>query len=403
MKSVAEHLVNCLDAVGPQPALEVLLPDAAGCILAEDVNAPFDLPVADLASCDGYAVMSADLVDASSTSPVFLEVLDDVNAGDLDPTRIVQGSSVHIASGAPIPSGADAVVPIEFTDHGQARVSVRTTVKSGDNVRRRARDVQAGQILLSKGTRLGARQVALLAGVGRHRVQVHPRPRVVVVSIGDELVEPGHISQPGKVFDANGHALSCAVSDAGAATFRVAAVPDERVALRNALEDQLVRADLIITTGGLSYAAGDTVKEVLAPLGSVRFDNVAIAPGRQLGVGHLEDDTPIFCLPGDPVSAQVAFEVFVRPSLRKMQGWGDLYRASVEAKVTSGWTSPIGRREFMRVNLSGNPSEGYIAEVQGEPDELLLSTMASSNALAVVPENVTTINPGDKLVCMLLD
>ena len=403
MKSVAEHLATCLESVGPQQPLEVLLPDAAGCILAEDVNAPFDLPVADLATCDGYAVISSDLAEASSTSAVSLEVLDDVNAGDIDPTRIVQGSSVHIASGAPIPLGSDAVVPIGFTDHGQARVSVRTSVSAGQNVRRKAKDVKAGQILLSKGTRLGARQVALLAGVGRHRVQVHPRTRVVVVSIGDELVEPGHPSQPGKVFDANGHALSCAVSDAGAATFRVAAVPDERVALRNVLEDQLVRADLIVTTGGLSYAAGDTVKDVLAPLGSVRFDNVAITPGRQLGVGHLGDGTPIFCLPGDPVSAQVCFEVFVRPALRKMQGWSDLYRASVEAKVTSGWVSPVGRREFMRVSLTGTPTDGYIAQVQGDPEDLLLSTMASSNALAVVPENVTNINPGDKLICMLLD
>lgn len=403
MKSVAEHLAACLEAVGSQEPLEVLLPDAAGCILAEDVNAPFDLPVADLAGCDGYAVMSADLSDASSTAPVSLEVLDDVHAGDVEPTRIVQGSAVHIASGAPMPLGADAVVPIEFTDHGQARVSVRASVACGENVRKKAKDVQAGQVLLATGTRLGARQVALLAGVGRHRVQVHPRPRVVVVSIGDELVEPGHPGQPGKVFDANGHALSSAVADAGAATFRVAAVPDERVALRNTLEDQLVRADLIITTGGLSYASGDTVKDVLAPLGSLRFDNVAISPGKQLGVGHLQDSTPIFCLPGDPVSAQVCFEVFVRPALRKMQGWSDLYRTSVEAKVTSGWQSPAGRRQFVRVNLKGSPSEGYVAQVQGDPDDLLLSTMASANALAVVPENITEIKAGDKLICMLLD
>jgi molybdopterin molybdotransferase len=250
-------------------------------------------------------------------------------------------------------------------------------------------------------------------------------------------VEPGRRARPGTVFDANGHALSTAVADAGAQTFRVAAVPDERQILRQTIEDQLVRADLIVTTGGISYGSGDTVREVLGALGTVRFDNVAAWPGHILGVGTVGtsasgdrtsgpngeaggtltgggipggasdgsdgEGTPIFCLPGDPVSAQVCFEVYVRPALRHMQGWSVLNRPSVQARVDRSWYSPRGRREFVRVRLSGDPRSGYQAKVMGAPSSLLLSALAESNALAVVPEDVTNVRSGDALRCLVLD
>ncbi|WP_448071035.1 molybdopterin molybdotransferase MoeA [Georgenia yuyongxinii] len=403
MRSVQEHLTACLAAVGPLPPLDVVLPDAVGCILAEDVLAPGDLPVADLAGVDGYAVRAADVADARPENPTLLRVTDEVRAGQADRLRLVARAAVRIASGAPLPGEADAVVPVEQTDFGSAEVAVRTAVAGGENVRRRAEDLRAGAVVLPAGERVGARQVALLAAAGRGRVSVHPRPRVVIVSVGDELVEPGRPAQPGQVYDANGHALATAVQDAGASTFRVAAVPDERRRLRETLEDQLVRADLVITTGGLSYGANDTVKEVLAPLGTVRFDNVAMWPGRQLGVGHIGDGTPIFCLPGDPVAVQVAYETFVRPALRTMAGYAELYRPSVPAAVTTGWYSPHGRREFVRVHLTGTPADGYRAEPTGSPAALLVSALARANAFAVVPEDVTDVRAGDRLHCLLLE
>ncbi|WP_165216484.1 gephyrin-like molybdotransferase Glp [Schaalia sp. ZJ1691] len=409
MRSVADFYQDCIAAVGQQPPLEVQLADAVSCVLAEDVQASFDLPVADLAALDGYAVRSQDLAGARPDAPVSLSVTEEIHAGDVNPAALIAGTAIRIASGAPVPTGADAVVALDFTDHGISTVAVRTQPAVGENIRRKAEDVAEGHIVLRKGTRVGARQVALLAGVGRSHVLVHPRPRVVILSIGDEVVEPGRPARPGTVFDANGHALSTAIADAGAQTFRVAAVPDERNRLRETIEDQLVRADLILTTGGISYGSGDTVREVLGALGTVRFDNVAAWPGHILGVGYVggdregEEGTPIFCLPGDPVSAQVCFEVFVRPALRHMQGWTVLNRPSVRAAVDRSWYSPRGRREFVRVRLVGDPKVGYQARVMGAPASLLLSALADSNALAVVPEETTNVRAGDLLQCLVLD
>ena len=408
MRSVADYYQDCIAAVDQQPPLDVQLADAVSCVLAEDVRAPFNLPVADLAACDGYAVRASDCSRAALDAPVTLPVTEEIRAGVVDPAALVPGTAIRIASGAPVPAGADAVVALEFTDHGVAEVGVRSAPAVGENIRRRAEDVAEGQVVLRSGARVGARQGALLAGVGRSRVLVHPRPRVVVLSIGDELVEPGRTARPGTVFDANGHALSTAITDAGAQTFRVAAVPDERAKLRETIEDQLVRADLVLTTGGISYGSGDTVREVLGSLGTVRFDNVAAWPGHILGVGTVggEDGgtaTPIFCLPGDPVSAQVCFEVFVRPALRHMQGWKSLNRPVVRAAVDRTWYSPRGRREFVRVRLAGDPRSGYQARVMGSPTALLLSALAESNALAVVPEDVTNVRAGDRLQCLVLD
>ena len=409
MRTVAEFYQDCLAAVAQQPPLEVQLGDAVSCVLAEDVEAPFDLPVADLAALDGYAVRSEDLAGARPDALVELAVTEEIRAGDVNPAALVPGTAIRIASGAPMPAGADAVIALDFTDHGLARVKVRTQSAIGENIRRRAEDVEKGEIVLRRGTRVGARQVALLAGVGRSHVIVHPRPRVVILSIGDEIVEPGNRARPGTVFDANGHALSTAIADAGAQTFRVAAVPDERTILRETIEDQLVRADLILTTGGISHGSGDTVREVLSVLGTVRFDNVAAWPGHILGVGTVggEEDgtgaTPIVCLPGDPVSAQVCFEVFVRPALRHMQGWAQLTRPSVRAAVDRSWYSPRGRREFVRVRLVGDPKQGYQAKVMGAPASLLLSALAESNALAIVPEATTNVQAGDVLQCLVLE
>lgn len=410
MRSVADFYQDCLRNADQQAPLDLILLDSVGCVLAEDVVAPVDHPSADLAACDGYAVRVSDVAGASSLIPISLPVVGAVEAGVANSSGLAPRTAVRVASGATLPVGAEAVVALEDTDQGEAEVSLRGAVASGENVRSQGEDMKRAQVVVKAGTRLGPAQIAAIAAVGRERVLVHPRPRVVVVSVGDELLEPGSSPREGHVFDVNGQALVAAASEAGAETFRAAAVPDDRAALRRTIDDQQMRADLIITTGGLSHGSGNTVRDTLGALGTVRFDKVAALPGAILGVGtvRMEGDEdareiPIFCLPGDPVAAQVCFEVYVRPALRKMQGWKKLNRPSVNAATTEALTSPIGIRQFVRVRISGNPSSGYQIRPLGNPSATWLSALASSNALAVIPEDVTAVPKGASLTCMLLD
>lgn len=401
MRSVQQHLGECLAAVGPQPPLEVLLADAAGCVLAEDVVAGADLPATDVADGDGYALHTADIAAARPEEPVTLPVLDDLRADHSHRFRLPRGQAVKIASGAALPTGADVVVPAERTDRGRARVRLHTPAGPGDFVRRQGEDVAAGVTVLGAGQRIGARQMALLAAVGRGRVIVHPRPRIVVISVGDELLDPALPAQPGQVHDANGHALTTALRHAGAATYRVPAVPDEQAALRDTIEDQLVRADLIITTGGLSD--GDHVTSVLSSLGDVGFHTLAMAPGNRFGLGMVGEGTPVMALPGHPAIVQIAFEVFLRPAVLSMSGYSRLYRDTVTAEMSHGWESPPGRRQFVPVRLTGAPGSGYLASPVAAPGSLLLSALAASNALAVVPEDTSRVAAGDELTCMIIE
>ncbi|SPT54226.1 Molybdopterin molybdenumtransferase [Actinomyces bovis] len=397
MRSVAEHLTACLEIAQAADPLDVPLPDAVGCVLAEDVVAAADMPELDLAGQDGYAVCAADVAQLGAGR--YLEVQDAVRAGDVRPVTLVKNAAVLIDSGAPLPRGADAVVPWQDTDRGTSQVRIDQVPTAGQNLRPRAGELASGQTVLKCGARLSARQVGLLAAMGLARVRVHPAPRVVVISIGDELVEPGTRRPLGDVYDANGHALASAVRDAGGRAFRVAPVPDDVRALTECIEDQLVRADVIITSGGLSVGQSDTVKSVLAPLGTVRFDQVQMSPGRQLGLGTVGDGTPIFCLPGEPAAALIAYEAFVRPVLRQMAGWAGLHRSSVPAVVSQGWESPRGLRQFLPVRVAGSPTAGYQAEPMGTG----LLALARANALAVVPEEGAVVTAGTTLACLLLD
>jgi molybdopterin molybdotransferase len=406
MRSVQDHLASVLAATGPVVPLDVVLHDAAGCVLAADVTAPSDLPPYSVAACDGYAVAA---VDAEVPGTGSLPVAHDVRPGSGGPIRLVPGQAVRIASGAPLPFGADAVVPLEATDHGTVQVTVPHDVRAGQNVRPAALDARGGDVVLAAGTRLGARQLALAAALGRSRLTVHPTPRVVLLAVGDELVEPGTAAGPGYVHESDRFGLEAAVRDAGGVPHRVPIVPDDRAVLREAIEDQLVRADLVIITGGLSELAGDTVKDVLALLGEVRLDQVAMTPGRRQGFGMLGSATgsdrsvPVFALPGHPVPALISFEVFVRPALRTMSGRAMVFRPSVAAEVSRGWSSPAGLRQFVPAMVVGDPDVGYEATVLGDPDHPSLSDVAHADAFVVVSEAERTVNAGRMLQCMVLE
>jgi molybdopterin molybdotransferase len=273
-------------------------------------------------------------------------------------------------------------------------------------VRAAGSDTARGAVVLAAGTRLGARQLAVAAATGRGRLRVHPAPRVVIVSIGSELAEPGTPRRDGSVYESAGHALEAAVRDTGATPVRVGVVTDDRAVLREALEDQLVRADVVVTTGGLSESQHDTLADVLAPLGTVRFDQVAMAPGFRHGFGTVGGGAgavPLFALPGHPVASQVAFEVFVRPALRAMAGHTDLFRPSVAARADVGWPSPAGVRQFVPAAVVGSPSEGYRVTPVGDPAVSSVTGLAHANALAVVGEQDGAVVAGQVVHCLVLE
>ena len=403
LKSVDQHLADILAGVDAIAPLDLQLLDAHGCILSEPVAADIDLPMFDNSSVDGYAVRLADVARASGSSPVQLPVVGDIAAGSRPTYTVQPGMSVRIMTGAPVPPGAEAVVPLEWTDRGLASVTINQAPEPGANVRRRGEDVTTGQVVLEAGTRLGPGQLGLLAAVGRDRVLVRPRPRVVVISTGSELVEPGARTEPGQIHESNSYILTTAAREAGALAFRVGIVPDDDRSLMNAIEDQLIRADLVLTSGGVSVGAYDVVKEVLSRLGTVTFDTVAMQPGKPQGFGTIGPDrTPIITLPGNPVSSYVSFEVFVRPVIRRMLGVEPLHRPVVRAVCQQAFSSPAGKRQYARAWL--DVADGrYVVRPVGGAGSHLVGDLAHANALVVVPEAVTEVPAGGTVEVMVLE
>ncbi|MER5731680.1 gephyrin-like molybdotransferase Glp [Streptomyces sp. NPDC002138] len=433
--SVDEHLADVLAAIRPLEPIELQLLDAQGCVLVEDVTVPVALPPFDNSSMDGYAVRVADVQGASEEFPAVLTVIGDVAAGSgglPGGGAVGPGEAARIMTGAPLPPGAEAVVPVEWTDGGtgggaaagmtpasaapegaSGEVRVHRAAEARAHVRARGSDVQAGDLALSAGTVLGPPQIALLAAIGRGTVRVRPRARVVVMSTGSELVQPGEPLTEGRIFDSNSFALAAAARDAGAIAYRVGAVADDADTLRSAIEDQLIRADLIVTTGGVSVGAYDVVKEALTSVSSgeedidsagVDFRKLAMQPGKPQGFGTVGPDrTPLLALPGNPVSSYVSFELFVRPAIRALMGLpdGDLHRPVVRAalKADKALRSPAGRRQFLRGKHDA--ASGTVSPVGGSGSHLI-AALAHADSLMVVPEDVTSVEPGTELEVVLL-
>ncbi len=399
MRSVDEHLARVLAGVHALEPLDVSLLDSRGCLLADQVTAPWPLPPFDSAGTDGYAIRVADCAGASPQSPVTFPVVDDVPAGYRATRPVNPGTAIRIMSGAPMPAGAEAVVPAELTDSGMPTVVVHGTADAGENVRRAGEDVVAGQVVVEAGAQVGAREVALLAAVGRARVRVRPKPRVVVISTGTELVEPGAQITPGLIPDSNGCMLTAAAQDAGAEAFRAGPVPDEQRALTDTLEDQLVRADLIVTTGGVTSGTYDTVRTVLNRLGDVEFTRVAMTPGMPQGHGTLgPDQTPIFTLPGNPASAYVAFEVFVRPVIRRMLGHQQLYRPLLPARLTTPVSGRDGIRCYIRAAMGGSGDSLAVTPVAAPG----LVGLRLADGLVLLPEGTGHVPAGSIVSVMPL-
>jgi molybdopterin molybdotransferase len=402
LRTVDEHLAVVLDGVGSIDPIELTLLDSQGLLLAENVRSDFPLPSFDNSAMDGYAVRAIDTRDASADNPVRLQVVGDVAAGAKSRSGMGPGLAMRIMTGAPIPAGADAVIPLEDTDRGLARVGINRPARTGECVRRSGEDLAAGAPALGAGAALGPQQIALLAALGRDRVTVRPRPRVNILSTGSELIEVGNRPAFGEVIDSNSYMIASAAKDAGADARRIGIVVDDHAQLLDTLENQLLRADVLVTTGGVSMGAFDVVKEALSELGTVEFTKVAMQPGRPQGFGHLGNKIPIFCLPGNPVSSLVSFEAFVRPAIRKMLGKRSLQRATVQAVALESARSPHGIRQYRRGVLHREAGGGYGVSFVGGPGSHLIASLALSNCLVVISEEDTEVVAGTEVTVMPL-
>ena len=403
LSTVDEQVERILDAVDPLPPYDQPLLEALGLPVCEDIVAPMDLPSFDNSAMDGYAVYYDDVVTASDDFPVHLPVVGEMAAGQTKLMALSPGTSVRIMTGAPVPHGADAVVPVEWTDGGLATVRITRAPERDQHVRHAGEDVRRGDVLLEDGSVLGPRQLGLLASVGRAQVRARPRPRVVIMSTGAELREPGTALGHDSIFDANSYMLAAAARSLGAIAYRVGIVSDDPSEFSDALSDQLVRADLVVTSGGVSKGAYDVVKEVLSELGTVSFGEVAMQPGKPQGFGFVgEDATPILTLPGNPVSSYVSFEVFAVPALRRMMGRPPYSRPQVSATCTQGFSSMPERQQYARARFTIDGNGAHVTPVGGHGSHLM-GDLSEANALIVVPADATEVPAGSQVRVLVLD
>jgi molybdopterin molybdotransferase len=402
MDSVETYLSEVLAAIKPLPPRELALADALGAVLDGDVTAQWPLPSFDNSAMDGYAVRAADVADASPDRPATLPVVGEIAAGDTAAHAIEAGTCVRIMTGAPMPAGADTVIQVEHTDGGTQTVSIYEAARAGTSVRVLGGDARPGDLLLPSGTRLGAVHLGLLAAAGHASVRAVPRPRVTVISTGNELVDPGSELIPGQIWESNATMLTAAARQAGCQARRHPIVRDAAEAVLAAIEEALPDADLLITSGGVSMGGEhDVVKAALGTLGTVTFRKVAMQPGMPQGFGVVgQDSTPIFTLPGNPVSAYVSFFLFVLPALDALQT--DTARelgSSTAAVLTGPVRSPAGKRSFLRGIL--DRASGQVTPVTGQASHQLAS-LARANALLIVPEQVTSLDAGATIDVMEL-
>jgi len=399
MIPVSQAIEVILGALRPLPPEKVCILDARGRVLAEDVYAPRDLPPRDNSAMDGYACRRADLAVGAR-----LRVVEEIPAGSQGTRPVEAGEAVKIMTGAPVPQGADAVVPVEDTEADGEWVVIRAAPGSGTHIRPAGEDVRAGELVLPRGGVVRPPEVGMLASLGRSFVSVHQRPRVAILATGDEIVDVDAPTEGGRIVNSNSYGLAAQVTEAGGVPVLLGIGRDDPAGLRQMLE-RAGGADVVLTTGGVSMGDYDFVRPVLAEHGvEVRFWQVAMKPGKPLVFG-LRQGVPYFGLPGNPVSALVGFEEFVRPALRFLQGHRRLFRPVYEA-VLSEEAGPVkgksGRTEFVRcrVERDGHGLRVVSTKKQGSG---ILKTLVEANALLVLPESSEGAVPGERVQVQVYD
>ncbi|WP_028051161.1 gephyrin-like molybdotransferase Glp [Cellulomonas sp. URHD0024] len=392
MRPLDEHRAVALALAVPLEPVERGLGELDGMVLTQDVRSADYLPRWDNSAMDGYAVRAADVTPGAT-----LRVVAELAAGSGDEPVVDAGTAARIMTGAPVPDGADAVVPVEDTDGGTDQVTIAVVPGLGAHIRRAGEDAVPGDLVVAAGTTLGPAHIAAIASVGHASALVHRRPRVAVVSTGDELVPPGTPLLRGQLPDSNSWLLAAAVREAGGTPVRLGPVADDPEAL-HALLVGLEDVDLIVTSGGVSMGAYDVVKAALADEPGVEFVQVAVQPGKPQGLGRLPNGTPIVTLPGNPVSSFASFELFVRPALRRMAGHGDVERPTVTAISDDAWTTPPGRAQVMPVRFVSDGGHPHIVRATGRGSgSHLVARLALAEGLAVIPASIDGVAVGDRL------
>ncbi|UGU34285.1 gephyrin-like molybdotransferase Glp [Mycolicibacterium smegmatis] len=404
MRSVEEQQARvAAAAVAPRP-VRVAIAESQGLMCAEEVVTERPMPGFDQAAIDGYAVRSVDVLGVGSDSEdggeISLPVMGVIQAGARTPSRLQPRQAARVQTGAPMPTLADAVLPLRWTDGGENRVRVLRGVRSGAYVRRTGDDVQPGDVAVRAGTIIGPAQVGLLAAVGRDKVLVHPRPRLSVMCVGGELVDVSRTPGTGQVYDVNSYALAAAGRDAGAEVNRVGIISTDPGELRETVEGQVNRNEIVVIAGAVGGAAAESVRTVLSELGDMEVARIAMHPGSVQGFGQLgRDRVPVFLLPANPVSALVVFEIMVRPLIRLSLGKRQPMRRIVQARTLSPITSMPGRKGYLRGQLMRDQDTGeYLVQALGGAPGAsthLLATLAEANCLVIVPADVEEVRTGE--------
>lgn len=401
--TVQEASERILAAIRPLSAESVRLRDALGRVLAEDVYSPIEHPPWDNSSMDGYAVRGDDVRHATAQTPVTLRVIETVRAGQRPSSEVAPGTAIRIMTGAPIPRGADSVVRVEDSDGGERQVVIRDDRDAGRNIRPRGEDLQIGGLALARGTVLGPAQIGVLASVGRATIEVHRRPRVAVLSSGDELVDVDEfdaVRRGERIISSNSYTIANSVRAAGGEVVDLGIVPDDPAAYAEWLSGAR-GCDLLITSGGVSVGAFDFTKDVLRSLGAeLHLWRVTMRPGAPLGFGTL-GELPWLGLPGNPVSALVTFELFARPAIRKQRGETGIFRRTLEARVREDVSIQAPLTHFLRAIVEWERDVAW-ARLTGPQGSGLLTSMARANGLLIVQPDRPTLQAGETARVMLL-
>ncbi len=401
MISVEEAQNSILEMIRPMGRERVGLLDSPGRVLAEDVQSPRPVPPWNNSAMDGYALRAEDVRGASRETPRKLRVIEEIQAGVVASRALGPGEAIKIMTGAPIPEGANAVVLVEETERiSDDEVQIFLAACEGESVRLAGEDVKPGETVLSRGTLLGAASAGMLANIGRAWVSVYQKPRVAILATGEELVDLGDSPGVGQIFNSNSYALAAQTMEAGGEPILLGIARDDAESLSRHIHDGLA-ADLLITSGGVSVGDFDLVKSTLSGLGNdMRFWRVRMKPGKPMAFGVL-NGKPVFGLPGNPVSTMVSFELFVRPSLLKMQGHGNLFRPSIEARLLHPLRKSPERRHYVR-SIAYRDGEGWAVRAIEAQGSNILHSMVRANALVVFPEYETELAAGSRAQVILL-